>query len=93
MPRVRASGDAATPRGPEHGARANLLAPEPDRVGGDSRDGRSGADLDTDTLERILSAAAQRLRKGAEDSGTALDEDDARLGRIDDAKIARDGLA
>src|SRR5512138_2903318 len=81
------------PGGPQHRARADLLAAEPHRVRGDARDGRAGAYLDADALERGLGTAAQRLRKGRKHARAALEENDARPGGIDHAEVARYGLA
>src|SRR5439155_4534207 len=69
------------------------LAAEPHSVRGHARDDGPGAYLDADATERIRCAAGQRLRECREDERPALEKDDARLGRVDQAEVAGDGLA
>src|SRR2546427_324244 len=77
---------------PAHGTRADLLTAEPHRVGGDAGHDGAGAHLDADALEGVLSASAQRVRKARENAITALEEQDARPRRVDDAEVPCDGL-
>src|SRR6267143_2675987 len=79
--------------GPEHGAGADLLAAEPHRVRGHSRDDGLGAYLDADAPESVLRAQGERFGEGGEDARRALEKDDARLGRVDDTEVAGDGPA
>ena len=51
-----------------------------------------GPDLDSDLLEGPLRSLRERLGEGAQDARAAFDQDDARLGRIDETEVASDGL-
>src|SRR5690606_11071506 len=54
---------------------------------------RAGADGDAEAFQRALRLPGESLRVRGKDLRGALDEDDARLGRVDAAEVVAEGVA
>ncbi|OHB41036.1 MAG: hypothetical protein A2882_10510 [Phenylobacterium sp. RIFCSPHIGHO2_01_FULL_70_10] len=67
-----------------------LADPHSARV--DVGDGRAGADLDAPLLQGLPGVVAQVLRKGRQNARSRLDQDHARLTRIDAPEVRGQGL-
>ena len=88
-----AEGGARNTRRPHHRARADLLAADPHRVGRDARDLRARADLDAEPGQAARRRAGEIGGEAREETGPALEEDHARVRRIDGAEVPGDGVA
>src|SRR6266536_44489 len=79
---------SANPGGPENRRRRNPAVGRLDRARFDFANGTSRPNLDPEPLERPLRFPGQVRREAREDPGSRLEDLDARLPRIDRAKVA-----
>ena len=78
--------------GPENRARRDALAPDVHAFVVDARHALARADRDAESLELLTRFCRERGRIGRQDAVGALEQDDARLRRVDAAEIEREGM-
>src|SRR5204862_1139390 len=76
--------------GPQGGAGGEALGPDEDALGVDPGHAGFDADLDAEVLKMPCRLFTERGREAREDAVAALEQDDARGGRVDRAEVLRE---